>query len=549
MALDITVHYTDPSTDPLHKQPFTIFPGETNSNSTSMVMVGQGSMNYGKYIMENLLHHMENFCSPALANPPWIANPNWAGDRNLGPQHATRGQLWYNTTDASLKVLQNVGVDGAGNKVFNWGTVGNVVVSTTAPENREALWYDISNASPNEWQLKIFNHHPSVNAWQSVAERYVKRAGDSISGNLVFTTNNIGIQATSGSFTGQIVPMTARGPAIIADQHATVVINRASATASGSEFVVGTGTTIPNAVDSNGRLLTVSDAGVVTIHKNTLSMNSRKIVMLGDGTANSDAANFGQLSAARTALQNQITALDTALTSLTTVVNGKVAKAGDTMSGALVINSTLYTGSLLTAGGGLTVSGGAATFGQNASVAGNFSVTGTTGLAGALTVNTTSTFGGAIQANSTLTVNGATVLRSTVAVTGLATLNNGLNVAGNATIGGTATVSGIMLMNQPITAIVNNRHLTTKEYVDGQIAAIPRPPVPRGLWAGVTTIANIRTTYADAVAYPNGTCIAFTYQWTYTYGTGNGTATATASQTRLAVRTEQQGWVESANLA
>lgn len=531
MALEITVHYSDPSTDPLHKQPFTIFPGETNTNSTSLVLVGQGSMNYGKYIMESLLHTLENFCS------------------GTAPENATRGQLWYDTGAGALKVLRNIAVDENGNKTNNWSTVGNVVVSTTAPTNTEALWFDVSDADPTQWQLKIFNHGAGVNSWVSIADRYVRRSGDTMSGNLTFQANDLGLTATSGGFIGRIVPMTIRGPAIIAGQHATVVINNASATATGAEFVIGTGTTMANAVDSNGRLVTVSDAGVVTIHKNTLSMNSRKIVSLGEGTVSSDAATFGQLTSARNALQTQITTNANDIAALTGVVDGKVSKAGDTMSGALVINSTLYTGGLLTAGAGLSVTGGNATFGANAAVSGNVTVAGTTGLVGALTVNTTSTFGGAIQANSTLTVNGASILKSTVAVTGAMTLSNAITVAGNATIGGNTTMTGMATMNQPTTSIVNARHLTTKEYVDGKVDSIPQPPVPRGLWAGVTTIANIRTTYADAVAYPNGTCIAFTYQWTYTYGTGNGTATATASQTRLAVRTEQQGWVESANLA
>lgn len=530
MALEITLHYTDPATDPANKQPFTIYPGETNTTSTSLTLVGQGTMNYGKHIMEGFLHQLENFCSPTSPDSP------------------TRGQLWYDTSHSSLKVLRNIVTADGGAKTYNWTTVGNVIVSTTAPANKEALWYDISSADATQWQLKIFNTHASVNAWVSVADRYVKRSGDSLTGDLTFTATEKGLVGTLSGFTNRITPMTTRGPALIGGQHATVVINGASATVSGAEFVVGTGTSIATATDSNGRLLSVTDAGVVTIHKNVLNMNSRKITAVAAGTIPTDGINFGQLTGAQTALQTQIDATNVIVSGHTTTLANKVSKTGDTMSGALTINNTLYTGGLLTAAAGLTVNGGNTTIGLNATIAGTLGVTGATSMTGAVTCNTTVTIGGAAQLNSTLTVNGATQLKSTVAITGLATLSNGLNVAGNVTVGGTTTMTGMALMNQPVGAIVNAKHITTKEYVDNRIDSIPQPPVPTGIWAGVTTIANIATTYADATAYPPGTSVTFTYQWTYSYGTGNGTATATASQRRVAVRTVNAGWQEAGNL-
>lgn len=540
MALEITLHYSDPTTDPANKQPFTIYPGETNTTSTSLTLVGQGTMNYGKYIMEGFLHQLENFCSPA--NTDLLA-------LNRGPENATRGQLWYDTTHSSLKVLRNIDTaEIGGAKTYNWATVGNVVVSTTAPENKEALWYDISNGDATQWQLKIFNHSVGVNAWVSVAERYVKRTGDSLTGDLSFTVTEKGLVGTLSGFTNRITPTTTRGPALIGGQHATVVINNASATVSGAEFVVGTGTSISTATDSNGRLFSVTDAGVVTVHKNVLSMNSRKITNLADGTIPADGVNFGQLTSARAALQTQVDANGVSIASLNSQITGKVSKSGDSMSGALTINNTLYTGGLLSAAGGLAVSGGNATFALNTTTSGNMTVSGTSSQVGAVTMNTTLTVGGAVQLNSSLIANGATQLKSTVAITGLATLSNGLNVAGNTTIGGTTTLAGLALMNQARVSITNAKHLTTKEYVDYQFASIPQPLVPTGLWVGTTTIANIAATYSDVNAYPPGTTIVFVYSWQYSYGTGNGTATATATQVRQAVRTINNGWMESGNL-
>ncbi len=526
MALEITLHYTDPATDPANKQPFTIYPGETNTTSSSLTLVGQGTMNYGKHIMESFLHVLENFCS------------------DESPDSPTRGQLWYDTNHSSLKVLRNIVTAENGDKTYNWTTVGNVIVSTTAPNNKEALWYDISNVDPTQWQLKIFNTHASVNAWVSVADRYVKRSGDTLTGDLTFTATEKGLVGTLSGFTNRITPITTRGPAMIGGQHATVVINNASATVSGAEFVVGTGTSIATATDSNGRLFSVTDAGVVTVHKNVLSMNSRKITALADGTVPTDGINFGQLTSARTALQTQIDALDTTVQSHATQITGKVSKSGDSMSGALTINNTLYVGQQVTAAGGLQVAGGNLAVVLNATVGGTLNVSGATQVSGAFTAVTTATIGGAAQLNSTLIVNGATQLKSTVAITGLATLSNGLNVAGNTTIGGTTVMTGIATMNQPIASITAARHITTKEYVDNKFNSIPQPLVPTGLWAGTTTLANIAATYSDAALYPPGTVVAYTYQWTYSYGTGNGTATATATQRRSALRTSNNGWVD-----
>ncbi len=526
MALEITLNYTDPNTDLSAKQPFTIFPGEVNTTSTSLAMVGQGTMNYGKYIMNDLLHILENFCS------------------TTAPEAGTRGQLWFDTTENTLKVYTY----DAGASTKTWNAVGGVHISTSAPSNKDTLWYDISNVDPTQWQLKIFNPSIAVNAWVSVASRYVQRTGDSMSGDLTFTVSDKGLVGTLSGFTNRITPITTRGPAIIGGHHATIVINSASASATGSEFVVGTGTSLTSATDSAGRLMTISDAGVVTIHKNSLSMTGRKIINLADGTIASDAVTYGQLQTAANALQASLTSLSTTVAGHTVTLNNKVSKTGDTMSGALVINNTLYTGSLLTAAGGVSVTGGALAVTNSASIGIDLTVGGTLSVTGVTTLGSNLTVGGQVQLNSTLVANGATQLKSTVAITGAATLSSSISVAGNAVISGNTTMTGIALMNQPISSITNGRHLTTKEYVDGKIAAIPQAPVPTGIWAGVTTIENIAITYADATAYPPGTTVAFIYQWTYTYGTGNGSATATASQRRVAVRTVNAGWQEAGNL-
>ena len=521
MALEITLNYADPTTDLAAKQPFTIFPGEVNTNSTSLTMVGQGTMNYGKYIMNDLLHMLENFCS------------------DDEPANATRGQLWFDTSENTLKVY----TFADGNIVTKqWETIGGVHVGVVPPLDKSTLWYDTNNVDAAQWQLKIFNPSPAVNAWVSIAARYVQRSGDTLTGDLTFTTTDKGLVGVVSGFTNRISPATNRGPAMIGGQHATVVINNAAATPTGGEFVVGTGTSLSAATDSNGRLFSVSDAGVVTIHKNVLSLNDRKITNVAAGTISDDAVNYGQLTSVQSGLQASINTLNTTVSNHATTLLNKVSKTGDTMSGALTINNTLYVGNTLTAvaitcTGSITVTNNISA-GNDIHAGGNLTATGPTQLSSTLTV------GGAVQLNSTLITNGATQLKSTVTITGAATLSNSLAVGGNVTVGGNTTLTGIAVMNQPWTAITASRHLTTKEYVDVKFLSIPTPAVPRGLWAGVTTLAGIAATYADLNAFPYGTVVGYTYQWTYVYGTGNGAATATASARRAALRTENAGWIE-----
>lgn len=524
MALEITLHYTDPTTDTANKQPFTIYPGEANTTSTSLTLVGQGTMNYGKHIMEDFLHMLENFCSGTQPDSP------------------TKGQLWYDTASGVMKVLKNITTSDTGVKSYTWGAVGSVHVSNTAPVNREILWYDTSKTDFAANQLKIFD--TAQNKWISVAASYVLKTGDTMSGDLTFSATDSGLKGTLSGFTNKITPTSTRGPVMMGGQHATVVINQASPTATGSEFVVGAGTSLTAAVDSNNRLFAVADSGVVTVYKNVLSMNSKKITNLADGTVPTDAATFGQLTTARTNLQGQIDTHTTQISTLGTNINAKVSKSGDTMSGALTINSTLYVGALGTFAGGVSVTGGTLQTNNGAAVGTSLTVGTTLAVTGASTLNSNLTVGGVAQLNSTLTVNGATTLKSALGVTGAATFGNNVSAAGNLTVSGTSTLTGIALMNQPTTAITNAKHLTTKEYVDGKIAAIPIVPVPKSLWAGTTTLANIAATYSDINAYPVGTTVVYTFQWSYTYGTGNGTATGTKTARRMAVRTQNNGWME-----
>ena len=80
------IHFQDQSVDPISKAPITVNPG-TVDTSTSLNLTGKGAPNYGTLQQENIVHLLEHFASPT---PP--SNP-------------TIGQIWFDTTANTLKVL------------------------------------------------------------------------------------------------------------------------------------------------------------------------------------------------------------------------------------------------------------------------------------------------------------------------------------------------------------------------------------------------------------------------------------------------------------
>lgn len=142
-----TLHYTDPTVDPVNKQPIHIAPGELYTGTT-LSMPGAGYAPYGEPILEDLLHLMENFAS---ATPP--ANP-------------TVGQVWFDTDTNQLKCLISITIVGL-DKVYKWSLVSdNTFVSTTPPTDLKRLWYDTSAPNPTNHVLKIYNTVSET--WQAV---------------------------------------------------------------------------------------------------------------------------------------------------------------------------------------------------------------------------------------------------------------------------------------------------------------------------------------------------------------------------------------------
>lgn len=84
MDTTYTIQFSDNSVT--GKTNISILPNQID-NSTSLVLHGYGSLQYGEHLWENMLHLMEHFCS-------WTKEPD----------NPTEGQLWYKASDKSLNL-------------------------------------------------------------------------------------------------------------------------------------------------------------------------------------------------------------------------------------------------------------------------------------------------------------------------------------------------------------------------------------------------------------------------------------------------------------
>ncbi len=104
-----------------------------DSESTSLTLLGRGTVDYGESVAENFVHMLEHFASPT---PP--ANP-------------LQGQTWFHTFDPGppISAVNKL-------KVFDgttWINVGGAQSSVNPPDNPEPgdLWYNLEDSTIYYW--------------------------------------------------------------------------------------------------------------------------------------------------------------------------------------------------------------------------------------------------------------------------------------------------------------------------------------------------------------------------------------------------------------
>lgn len=186
------------------KPSFSIATGGYDADSTTLLLVGRGLINWGDPFQENMLHILENFASPTP------------------PDRQTVGQMWYDFANKQLFVW-----DGG-----RWSTVSKPYVGPIPPPEdglvRGSIWFDTSTRKIMYYTGRTGNPDKQVSAgfddyffddtafdsgevindpivaWEEVLTvedadaRYVNAAGDAMTGHL---TMENGARVVAGAVT------------------------------------------------------------------------------------------------------------------------------------------------------------------------------------------------------------------------------------------------------------------------------------------------------------------------------------------------------------
>jgi hypothetical protein len=133
MSTSYTLRFTDPAKA---STTISVPSGTRNNYDTSLDLVGPGYVNYGQSIAQDFLKLLENFASP---NPP---------------ENPIEGQLWYDTSNPSRKVLR---VNNGAATSARWPSANGIYQQATDPSTQYQqnlidgdVWVDTGNT-----QLKI----------------------------------------------------------------------------------------------------------------------------------------------------------------------------------------------------------------------------------------------------------------------------------------------------------------------------------------------------------------------------------------------------------
>ena len=157
--------------------------GTVNSTTTSLTLIGKNYAGYGIFLNENYIKLLENFTNPSAPTAPLT------------------GQLWYDSTNALLKVYNGT----------IWKPISSSASGTSQPASPVVgdLWYDSANAQLKVWSGSVFiTVGPSYTTTSGTSGAVVETILDSASASHVvvkfFISNTVvGILSKDSTFTPQ----------------------------------------------------------------------------------------------------------------------------------------------------------------------------------------------------------------------------------------------------------------------------------------------------------------------------------------------------------
>jgi hypothetical protein len=157
--------------------------GTVNSTATSLTLIGKNYAGYGIFLNENYIKLLENFTNSSAPTAPLT------------------GQLWYDSTNALLKVYNGT----------IWKPISSSASGTSQPASPVVgdLWYDSANAQLKVWSGSAFiTVGPSYTTTSGTSGAVVETILDSGSASHVvvkfFISNTVvGILSKDSTFTPQ----------------------------------------------------------------------------------------------------------------------------------------------------------------------------------------------------------------------------------------------------------------------------------------------------------------------------------------------------------
>jgi hypothetical protein len=489
-------------------------PPGVNTVDTSLSLVGKGYPNFGQAIDQNFLSLIENFSSP------------------LPPKNPVEGQLWYDTSNPTNKVLRVM--DGTAGAV-NWASANGIYQQATDPSLTTTLKSGDIWVNTQISQLNIYN----AGSWIAVGNAGTGELNGPVNETVVDTTGTHH-QITSTYVNGNRVTVLSNDTFI-----PNPILSGFTAIYPGVNAVLGS---FFNGISVSAANLTVNNALYSAgsfLRKNDNSVNGQVItgrLAFSTPNANNQSGSQGRdgivINVAGTSNSNYI--------QLYKYVNDAVL-LNNTPGGNIIFKtsnatSSLPNSTLVVADGVVTINtttsitdpslivNGSASVSNNLNVGGNISAVGNVSASGNLNIGAVSVFGDDITVNGQIYVNWLDGNGSPKAGSGILPSTNNIYDIGSAgaqfnriyarAIGTTSTqVFGIF--NGPATSLTYGSNFK----IQGQITAT------NVVFYGNGSTATFNTTL---------TASAITAQHTATYTSGNMTLMVVDTSTNASYTGPQQ---------